>query len=169
MANEQYQLTVDNASAITLTMADRQPLNGVVDLEHGGTNATTAAGARTSLELGTIAQLNIITLTSNVTGILPIANGGTGPTKILPLANGGTGANNGLPIANVTGILYGQTTLIGGSKALTSLTNVTTSSKAFVQNASTTTGLLKAVCTAGTLTITCSESSTATVNYFIIL
>lgn len=42
--------------------------NGVLPVSHGGTGATSAAGARNALGLG------------NTTGALPIANGGTGAT-----------------------------------------------------------------------------------------
>ncbi len=40
----------------------------------------TAATARTNLGLGTISTLSTIALTTNVTGILPVLNGGTGAT-----------------------------------------------------------------------------------------
>ena len=70
---------------------------GVTDVEHGGTGATTVAGARNTLGLG------------NTSGAVPIANGGTGSTSAsdarialglgtvavestVPLTKGGTGA-----------------------------------------------------------------------------
>ena len=49
-----------------------------VPVLNGGTGATTTSGARTNLGLGSLATLNSVTLTSQVTGILPVANGGTG-------------------------------------------------------------------------------------------
>ena len=69
----------------------------VIDIAHGGTGATTVAGARNALGLG------------NTSGALPVANGGTGATTVaaarnnlglgntsgaLPVANGGTGATS---------------------------------------------------------------------------
>ena len=41
-----------------------------------------ASTARTNLGLGTVATLNSVSLTSNVTGTLPVANGGTGLTAL---------------------------------------------------------------------------------------
>lgn len=72
----------------------------VVSIAHGGTGATTVAGAREALGLG------------SSTGALPIENGGTGGTDeqsarenlglgdvatedIVPISNGGTGATSG--------------------------------------------------------------------------
>ena len=70
---------------------------GAVAIGHGGTGATTVAGARNALGLG------------NTEGAVPIANGGTGATTVagarnalglgntegaVPIANGGTGATN---------------------------------------------------------------------------
>ena len=49
-----------------------------VPVLNGGTGATTASGARTNLGLGSLAVVNSVTLTSQVTGILPVASGGTG-------------------------------------------------------------------------------------------
>lgn len=40
------------------------------------------ATARTNLQLGSVATLNSISLTSNVSGVLPIANGGTGANTL---------------------------------------------------------------------------------------
>lgn len=53
-------------------------LSSALPLNQGGTAATTAGAARTSLGLGSLAVLSSVDLTANVTGILPIANGGTG-------------------------------------------------------------------------------------------
>ena len=49
-----------------------------VPVLNGGTGATTASGARTNLGLGSLAVVNSVSLTSQVTGILPVASGGTG-------------------------------------------------------------------------------------------
>lgn len=71
----------------------------VVSIEHGGTGATSVAGARNALGLG------------NTSGAVPVANGGTGSTTIsgartnlglgsvatedvVPISKGGTGATS---------------------------------------------------------------------------
>lgn len=59
---------------------DMAAATGTLALTHGGTGATTASGARTALGLGTLATLGSASLTANVSGILPTANGGTGNT-----------------------------------------------------------------------------------------
>lgn len=74
--------------------------DNVVSVAHGGTGATTVAGARNALGLG------------NTSGALPVANGGTGANNassarsnlgigsvatedVVPVAKGGTGATSG--------------------------------------------------------------------------
>jgi hypothetical protein len=52
-----------------------------------------AAAQRTTLGLGTVATLNSISLTTNVTGTLPVGNGGTGATTLTGVIKGnGTSA-----------------------------------------------------------------------------
>jgi hypothetical protein len=53
-------------------------ITGQVAIGNGGTGSSTASGARTNLGLGTLATLNSVSLTSNVTGELQETNGGTG-------------------------------------------------------------------------------------------
>ena len=82
---------------------------GVLPVANGGTNASSASGARTNLGLGSLATKSTVTLTSDVTGILPVGNGGTGQTSlqatrnamglgnttgVLPVVNGGTNASS---------------------------------------------------------------------------
>lgn len=52
-----------------------------------GQSAWSSAGAaRTALGLGTLATLNTVDLTANVTGVLPVANGGSGVNSLAALA-----------------------------------------------------------------------------------
>lgn len=70
----------------TITTAGTFTLGGVLNLNFGGTGATTAAGARTNLGLGTIATQNANSVNisggviSALTSPLPIAAGGTSTT-----------------------------------------------------------------------------------------
>jgi hypothetical protein len=73
-------------------------VDGTVQLDHGGTGATDAAGARTALQLGTIATQNAnnIAITGgSIAGItdLAVADGGTGAST-----QSGARANLGLSI-----------------------------------------------------------------------
>ena len=83
--------------------------NGVLPVSHGGTGATTAAGARNAMGLG------------NTTGALPVANGGTGATTA-------AGARNAMGLGNTTGALpvanggTGATTAAGAFKNLSGYT-----------------------------------------------
>jgi hypothetical protein len=54
-------------------------------LAKGGTGAATASAARTALGLGSLATLSSVSLSTNVTGTLPVANGGTGVTTTAAL------------------------------------------------------------------------------------
>lgn len=105
-----------NASwdALDISTAD---ITGTLPIANGGTNATTASGARTSLGLGTVStqDANNVNITGgSITGItdLAIADGGTGASTAAnartnlglgtmatvnspaPVANGGTGATD---------------------------------------------------------------------------
>jgi hypothetical protein len=75
-------------------------VTGTLPLTLGGTGATTAAGARTSLGLGSLATLSAVTSTEITDATITSADLGTGSvdlattdvTGTLPLTNGGTGA-----------------------------------------------------------------------------
>lgn len=70
----------DNNQIVKLN--DGANLSGIVPIAHGGTNANSAAGARQSLGLGSLATVNSISLSSStLTGTLPITKGGTGATN----------------------------------------------------------------------------------------
>ena len=142
-------------------------LAGTLVIANGGTGATTAAGARANLGAGTVISvggtgtvngitltgtvttagnltlggtLSGVSLTTQVSGTLPIANGGTGTTSTtfvslttnvsgtLPIANGGTGTTSTTFVdltANVSGILPIANGGTGTSTAGVSATIVT--------------------------------------------
>ena len=77
-----------------------------------------ASTARTNLGLGTVATLNSVSLTSNVTGTLPVANGGTGLTALgtgLQYLRVNAGAT-ALEFATLsTGLTVGATAIASGT------------------------------------------------------
>lgn len=73
-----------------------------------GTSAfISASAAQTALGLGTLATLNSVSLTTNVTGTLPVANGGTGITSlgsgVATFLGTPTSANLAAAVTNETG------------------------------------------------------------------
>jgi hypothetical protein len=130
-------------------------LAGTLVIANGGTGATTAAAARANLGAGTVTSvggtgtvngitltgtvttagnltlggaLSGVSLTTQVSGILPIANGGTGTTSttfaslttnvsgILPIANGGTGTSTAGVSAT---IVTAKLTALGANGSMT--------------------------------------------------
>lgn len=78
-------------TGLTSALSAKQPLDAdltaIADLTTTSTGrnvltAANAAGLRTMLELGTLATLNSVSLTSNVTDVLRQANGGTGQASL---------------------------------------------------------------------------------------
>ncbi|CAB4160699.1 hypothetical protein UFOVP764_11 [uncultured Caudovirales phage] len=71
-------------------------------------------------EIGTLAAKNSVSLTSDVTGVLPTASGGTG--GLLPTPNGGTGLSsftaNGVVYASSASALATGSTLVFNGNAL---------------------------------------------------
>jgi hypothetical protein len=115
-------------------------LNAFVPVSKGGTAATTAAGARSSLSAAVLGANNDITsltglttplstsqggtgsssttfanLTSNVTGTLPIGNGGTNSTATP--TNGGAAYGTGTAVAYTAAGTAGQVLVSAGSGA----------------------------------------------------
>ena len=144
-----------------------QNLTGTLAIAKGGTGQTTAnaafnalAPAQTANRLlksdGTNTSFAQAVLTTDVTGTLPIANGGTGSTSTtfvslttnvtgtLPTANGGTGAATFTSGALLKGAGSGAVTtasaadIVGqiGSTAVTNATTATTATTANALNAS---------------------------------
>ena len=194
MANEQYQLTVDNASAITLTMADKQPLNGVVSVANGGTGAATLTGivkgngtsaftavtapsgdlvGTTAIQTLTNKSLTAPALGTPLSGTLTSCTGLpiiAGTTGTLTTARGGTGNTSGqIPITNITGVVYGQTTFAASTTKTVTISGLQTTSKVFITATSGSLIYSAARTATDTLTITASASNSNTVNYFIIL
>lgn len=80
-------VTIGDASTDTLTVNATPTFNVAIPLTSGGTGATSASAARTSLGLGTIAtqDANSVTITGgSITGItdLAVADGGTGSSTL---------------------------------------------------------------------------------------
>lgn len=85
------------------------PQNNLSDLAN-------VAAAQTNLGLGPFATATTINLATNVTGVLPVANGGTG--GLLPVINGGTGATfftPNLPLIGAGGSAIAQGTISGNT------------------------------------------------------
>lgn len=76
-------------------------VNAIRQVSEGGTGATTAAGARTNLGLGTLATKSTITnedianlAATKLTGILPVSKGGTGTNDLDTIKNSFLAWNN---------------------------------------------------------------------------
>lgn len=65
-----------------ITSSGTLTLGGTLALAYGGTGSSSAVGARTNLGLGTLATKTQADLTADVTGTLPVPNGGTGVATI---------------------------------------------------------------------------------------
>jgi hypothetical protein len=104
-----YTKTVNFAAKDALTTGDANKVVKGTEIDTEFNNIATAVA--TKLDAG-----SSVSLTTGVTGVLPVANGGsgsssgvsltTGVTGVLPIANGGSGSSSGVSLTTgVTGVL----------------------------------------------------------------
>lgn len=100
-----YTKTVNFAAKDSLTTGDANKIVKGTEIDTEFNNIATAIATKADAGGG-----GLVSLTSGVSGILPVANGGTGsssgvPTTIitgtLPVASGGTGSSSGAPASIV--------------------------------------------------------------------
>lgn len=128
-------VTGNAATATTATNATNATtattISSTLPINKGGTNATTASAARTSLGLGTLATASTVNLGTQVTSTLPIANGGTGATSAAAAlaALGGLGITGSeltgqgyLELSNGLHLIWGSFTAAGNGSTTYSYT-----------------------------------------------
>ena len=84
-----YTKTVNFAAKDALTTGDANKVVKGTEIDTEFNNIATAIATKYD-------SSTQVSLTTGVSGILPVANGGTGSTLILPVANGGTGSSSGV-------------------------------------------------------------------------
>jgi hypothetical protein len=106
-------MAVQNATSVVIGGGFISGLDAPIPIASGGTGGNTAAGARTSLGLGTIATQNASAV--NLTGTMSITGGQvTTLDTPVPIAAGGTGANTAAGARTslgITSILNGLGTM----------------------------------------------------------
>lgn len=121
-------MSQQNSNAVSITGGTISGLSAPIPLASGGTESTTAPGARLNLGLGSIATQNansvsitggditnigVLSLNDTTTGVIVSTGGTLSPSATLPIALGGTGANTAADARTNLGLGSGATTTVG--------------------------------------------------------
>jgi hypothetical protein len=105
-------MAVQNANNVTISGGNIAGLVNPIAIASGGTGGNTAASARTSLGLGSIATQSATNV--NLQGVISVTGGAIGALDVpIPLSAGGTGGNTAAAARGSLGLQSGATTTVG--------------------------------------------------------